>query len=147
MDNDDPELDRNGEPVAWDEVRRDYEGGQLTCNGIAHRYKLKRDQLDKRAKANKWLRPGSDEDIDRRLLIKKALGLLERQMDVLEMGMRNGNAAESKVLSDLIRDIDKLIAIERIEARQESPLKNRGEISELRRKLEARINAITKGQA
>jgi hypothetical protein len=50
-------------------------------------------------------------------------------------------------LSDLIRDIDKLIAIERIEARNESPLKNRGEVSELRRKLEARINAITKGQA
>ena len=41
MDEVDPERDRDGLAVPWEEVRRDYELGRLTRNGIAHRYRLR----------------------------------------------------------------------------------------------------------
>lgn len=145
MDDDDRERDRNGAVVPWASVRADYEAGLLTCNGIAHRYKLRRGQLDQRARANKWSRPGSSQGLDRQLLIARLLGLLERQMDMVEDEMNKGGRAESKVLSDLVRDLDKLIALERAEAGPTGGARQGGEASELRRKLEERINAITKG--
>jgi hypothetical protein len=144
MDEFDPERDRDGNIVPWASVRSDYEAGLLTCNGIAHRYKLRRGQLDQRARSNKWMRPGSSQALDRQLLIARLLGLLERQMEIVESEMENGKRAESKVLSDLVRDLDKLMAIERAEIRPIGT-KSRGEASELRRKLEERINALTKG--
>lgn len=146
MDDYDPERNRDGGYVPWEAVRLDYESGQLTRNGIAHRYRLRRGQLDARARTNKWLRPGSPEEIDRRILIARVQGLLERQMDILEAEMDNGARAESKVLSDLVRDLEKLITIERSEAQHGGATRNRGEVSELRKKLEARIDAITKGR-
>ena len=146
MNDNDPERNRDGGVVPWSSVRSDYEAGLLTRNGIAHRYRLRRGQLDARARANKWLRPGSPEDIDRRILIARVQGLLERQIDILEAEMDSGARAESKALSDLVRDLDKLIAIERSEARHDGPARSRGEVSELRKKLEDRIDAITKGR-
>lgn len=147
MDENDPERNRDGDIVPWASVRADYEAGVLTCNGIAHRYKLRRGQLDARARANKWLRPGSVEALDRRLLIVRLLGLLERQMDMVEAELNKGSTVESKVLGDLVRDLDRLIALERAEARPTGTAHNAGEASELRHKLEERINAITKGLA
>ncbi len=147
MDGFDPERNKNNEVVAWASVRSDYEAGLLTCNGIAHRYKLRRGQLDERARANKWVRPGSAEGLDRQLLIARLMGLVERQIDMVESEMEKGNRAESKVLSDLVRDLDKLIALERAEGGKAGTIRNRGEASEMRRKLEERINAITKGLA
>ncbi|GEM_PF-1011385 len=147
MDDYDPQRNRDGDLVPWDSVRCDYEAGRMTCNGIAHRYKLHRGQLDDRARANKWVRPGSSADIDRRLLIARVLGMLERQIELLEIQMDNGGPAESKVLSDLVRDLDKLISIERAETRYNGAVTDRAEISDIRHKLEARIDAITKGRA
>jgi len=146
MDGYDPQRNRDGGYVPWEAVRLDYESGQMTRNGIAHRYRLRRGQLDAHARANKWLRPGSPEELDRRILIARVQGLLERQMEILEAEMDKGNRAEGKVLSDLVRDLDKLIVIERSEARFDGPTRNRGEISDLRKKLEARIDAITKNR-
>lgn len=146
MDDYDPQRNREGGLVPWDSVRSDYEGGRMTCNGIAHRYKLRRGQLDDRACANKWLRPGDSAGIDRRLLTARLLGILERQIGLLEKQMDEGNPAESKVLSDLVRDLDKLIAIERAESRHAGPVTDRAAVSDIRQKLEARINAITKGR-
>lgn len=146
MDKDDPEQNRDGGYVPWEAVRLDYQAGHMTRNGIAHRYRLRRGQLEARARANKWLRAGSPEDIDRRILIARVQNLLERQMDLLEEEMDNGKRAESKVLSDLVRDLDRLITIERADAPHSGPTRNRGEISDLRKKLEARIDAITKGR-
>ncbi len=147
MDDYDPQRNRDGGLVPWDSVRCDYEAGRMTCNGIAHRYRLHRGQLDDRARANKWVRPGSSQDLDRRLLIARVLGILERQIELLETEMDKGSPAESKVLSDLVRDLDKLIAIERAETRHAGAITNRAEVSDIRHKLEARIDAITKGRA
>ena len=140
MDDNDPERDRDGLAVPWEEVRRDYELGRLTRNGIAHRYRLRRGQLDARARTHKWVRPGSKQALDRQLLIARLLGLVERQMDLVEEEMEKGTRMDSKVLTDLVRDLDKLITMERAEGNTEGMITDPGEASELRRKLDVSHN-------
>ncbi|MFD1252754.1 hypothetical protein DEVEQU_03864 [Devosia equisanguinis] len=139
------ELDRDGRPIAWDAVRRDYEAGYLTCNTIARLHRLRRLQLDNHARKNKWDRAASMV-LDRHILIQKLMALLERQMDILEDGMASGEKVESKVLSDLVRDLDKLIGIEKAEGQRSGHDGETGEMRDLQRKLEARINALTKAK-
>jgi hypothetical protein len=68
-------------------------------------------------------------------------------MELVEMDLNKGSKVDSKVLGDLVRDLDRLIALERAEMRPVGSVRNPGEASELRHKLEERINAITKGLA
>ena len=58
--------------------------------------------------------------------------------------MRAGESREVKVLTDMVRDLDKLIAIEKAEASQQEHETESKEMQDLQRKLEKRINAITK---
>ena len=145
-DSDRTGRDRAGQAVGWDEVRRDYETGVMTCNAIARTYGLRRSQLEVHARRNKWARPGSLL-IDRHILIQKLMGLLERQMDLMEDAMSRGETADSKALSDLVRDLDKLIVIEKAEALRSGHDNDTGEMRDLQRRIEQRINAITKGRA
>ena len=138
--------DREGRAVAWDEVRRDYELGVMTCNAIARHYGLRRSQLEVHARRNKWARPGSLL-IDRHILIQKLMGLLELQMDLLEEIMSKGEKADGKTLTELVRDLDKLIVIEKAEAMRSGHDDDTGEMRDLQRRIEQRINALTKGRA
>jgi hypothetical protein len=137
------EADDTVDDVDWVAVRRDYEAGVLTRNSVAIKYGIARAQVELRAKVNKWKRPYSD-ITDRRILIFKLLALLERQIDQVDEQMRAGESREVKVLTDMVRDLDKLIAIEKAEASQQEHETESKEMQDLQRKLEKRINAITK---
>lgn len=129
--------------VDWVQIRRDYEAGVLTRNAVALKYRLPRAQVELRAQSHKWTRPYSD-ITDRRILIFKLLALLERQIDEVDEQMRAGDIKEVKVLTNMVRDLDKLIAIEKAEAGQQQQETESKEMRDLQRKLENRINAITK---
>jgi hypothetical protein len=129
--------------VDWIAARCDYEAGVLTRNAVALKYGIPRSQIELRAKVNKWQRPYSD-ITDRRILIFKLLALLERQIDQVDEQMRAGESREVKVLTHMVRDLDKLIAIEKAEASQQEQETQSKEMQELQRNLEKRINAITK---
>ncbi|MBD8065344.1 hypothetical protein IC608_07645 [Devosia sp. PTR5] len=131
--------------TGWDRVREDYEAGLVTINAVARSYGLSRGEIEQRARAGGWVRPATLA-LDRRILIHKLMALLERQIDVLEQAMNGPDRIESKMLSDLVRDLDRLITIEKAETGSTNPYEQSGEMSDLRRKLEARINAITKGR-
>lgn len=130
--------------VDWVVVRRDYEAGILTRNAVAIKYDLPWAAVQMRAQTHKWERPYSD-ITDRRILIFKLLALLERQIDQVDEQMRTGAVGEVKVLTNMVRDLDKLIAIERAEAGEQERDVQSKEMQDLQRKLERRINAITKG--
>ncbi len=138
------EADGAADDIDWVAARRDYEAGVLTRNAVAAKYGVPRSQVELRAKVNKWKRPYSD-ITDRRILIFKLLALLERQIDQVDEQMRAGGSREIKVLTDMVRDLDKLIAIEKAEASQQEQETQSKEMQDLQRKLEKRINAITKG--
>lgn len=129
--------------VDWVSIRREYEAGVLTRNAVAIKYDMPRAQIELRSQANKWTRPYSD-ITDRRILIFKLLALLERQIDEVDKQMRAGDIKEVKVLTNMVRDLDKLIAIEKTEAGQQEQETESKEMRDLQRKLEKRINAITK---
>lgn len=69
------------------------------------------------------------------MLVTRLLGLLERQRALVETEMDKGMRVESKVLSDLVRDLDKLMALERTETSRDGALEDAGEAADLRRKL------------
>ena len=130
--------------VDWAAVRRDYEAAETTRNSVARHYGLPLAALENHARRNKWVRTNSDVT-DRRILISKLLALLERQIDGLEAQMTTAGKGEAALLTNMVRDLDKLIAIEKAEADQVAEETETKEMRDLQRKLEKRINAITKG--
>lgn len=124
-------------------IRKDYEAGLMTRNAVADRYSLSLEQLEEHARKNKWVRLQSD-ITDRRILIFKLMALLERQIDQVGEHMKTEGKREAAVLTSMVRDLDKLIAIEKAEAGQAQRETQSKEMQDLQRKLEKRINAITK---
>jgi hypothetical protein len=135
------ERDADGLPIPWDAVRRDFEAGTLTRNAVAKRYRMPFKQLVEYARANKWVRPET-EAVDRQILIFKLLALMERQMDLVSEQMDSGKY-EAGVLGNLVRDLDRLIGIEKAEVRPKPTVTDTREMEMLKRKLEKRIRAIT----
>src|SRR5690554_6226905 len=94
--------------IDWELVRRDYEAGQMTINALRRAHGMPRGQTEGRAKRAKSHRPRSATH-DRKILIHKLMTLLERRLDGLGQKMNDNNTLESKVLSDIVRDLDRLI--------------------------------------
>jgi len=138
------EPDKISSSVAWALVRQDYELGLLTRNSVAVKYGVTLPEIESHARAKKWSRPNS-EVTDRRILIFKLLALLERQIDQVDAMMKQNPTREISVLTNLVRDLDKLIAIEKAETGPMLAAAEDKEMLDLQRKLERRINAITKG--
>lgn len=138
------DCDADGLPIPWDEVRRDFEAGALTRNAVAKRYRMPFNRLVEYAAANKWVRPDTDA-VDRRILIFKLLALLEHQIDLVSEQMDKDGKHEAGVLGNLVRDLDRLIGIEKAEARPKPAATDTREMEMLQRKLEKRIRAITRG--
>ena len=129
--------------VDWVAIRRDYEAGTTTRNAVAMQYGVPLAAIENHARKNKWVRSNSDVT-DRRILIFKLLALLERQIDAMERHMIANGKGEASLLTGMVRDLDKLIAIEKAEADQAAQETETKEMRDLQRKLEKRINAITK---
>lgn len=136
------DTDLSGKEVPWSAVRLDYEAGEMTIFEVVRQYRLRFVQLENHARKNKWVRPAGSLG-DRRILIFKLFGLLERQMELAEAAMANGNKRETATLSELIRSLDGIIALEKASA----PIADDEETedtSDIRRRLEARIHALKK---
>jgi hypothetical protein len=137
------ETGGNADDIDWAPIRRDYEAGVMTRNAVARKHEITLGQIEQRARSSKWLRPNSAV-LDRHILIFKLLALLERQIDQVDGMMNKGGAREVSVLTNMVRDLEKLIAIEKAEAGQAPEGSQSKDMRDLQRKLEKRINAITK---
>lgn len=136
------EFDADGRSILWDLVRADYEAGTRTLNALARHHRIPREVIARRARQNHWVRP-EGEGTDRRILIHKLQALLERMIDAMDESMNGESKQEAAVLSILVRDLEKLIGIEKSEAGRQGTVVTR-EMRDIQKKLEERINAITK---
>jgi len=132
-------------PTDWAAVRVDYEAGLMTRNGVAHKHRLNLWVLERHARAKKWVRDQSD-IADRRIVIFKLMGLLERQIDHLDEQMQTGDKRELAVLHSMVRDLEKLIAIEKAEPEHQHKDTRNKAMSVIHKQLEQRINAITESR-
>lgn len=137
------EFDTDGRRILWELVRADYEAGTRTLNTVARRHRLPRAMIEERARLGRWSRPDG-EKTDRHILIHKLQALLERQIDAMDENMRGDGKQEAAVLSSLVRDLERLIGIEKAESGRQANGVTR-EMRDIQKKLEDRINAITKG--
>lgn len=126
-------------------IRADYEGRALTLNAISRRYEMSLPQLLEHARAQQWQRPDSDL-ADRRILINQLLGLLERQIEQLDMTVATTGDKDVAVLNKLAASLEKLIAMNKAEASgKDADDAESDEVRDIRIKLAKRIDALTKG--
>jgi hypothetical protein len=137
-------TDLSGNEVPWSAVRQDYEAGEMTVFEVVRQYRLRHLQLENYARRNKWVRPGGTE-LDRRVLIYKMFGLLERQMELAELAMDSSDKRETAAPGEMIKSLDKMIALEKASVPAASS-EDAEEMTDIRRRLEARIHALKKGR-
>lgn len=132
--------------AAWKAIRADYESATLTLNSICQIHSLALQDLLARAKASGWRRDGADA-IDRRILINKLLGLLERQIEQLDLtAVAPTSDKDVAVLNKLAASLEKLIAMDKAEASgNRADDEETDEVRDIRIKLAKRIDALTKG--
>lgn len=131
--------------AAWRAIRSDYESATLTLNTICQNHALSLRELLARAKTSGWRRDGADA-IDRRILINKLLGLLERQIEQLDVSTVTPTSDKDvAVLNKLAASLEKLIAMEKAETSGTRADEETDEVRDIRIKLAKRIDALTKG--
>lgn len=115
----------------------------MTLAGIATRHGKAAEDILLHAQKNKW--PSRPEGIDRLILIRRLLALLERQIEHLgKMTKTESGEKEAATLGRLTQNLGRLIALTRAEAQGPEDQVETAEMREIRNKLAERINALTK---
>jgi hypothetical protein len=127
----------------WDRIRTDWISPAVTLAGIADKHDVSAEDILHHAKKSKW--PPRPEGIDALILIRRLLGVLERQIEHLkEMTMTASGEKEAAVLGRLTQNLGKLIDLQKDAARGPEQETETAEMLDLRNKLAERINALTK---
>jgi hypothetical protein len=90
-------------------VRTDYEMSSLTIDAICEKHAISHSTLHEWARNEGWVRR-RPRTIDPNDLLTRMLGLLDRQMTELEIGMNNG-ASQASMLSKLVTTLDKVLQL------------------------------------
>jgi hypothetical protein len=123
----------------WERVRRDFEGRALTEAAICRKHAIDPDELWTHARAAKWQVEHRTSGLDRGILIRQMLGVLERQVARLErIEMTDTGEKEAAVLGRLASTLDKLIELESRNSKAEQPAET-AEMRDIRNKLVKRI--------
>lgn len=127
----------------WDRVRRDWDNPWLTTAKVARRNEVPQEDLLAHAVANKW--PPRPSSLDLQILIRQLLAVLELQIEHLEkVEMTKNGEKEAEVLGKLTANLGKLIDLAKVEARGPAGETETAEMRDIRERLAARINALTK---
>jgi hypothetical protein len=139
---DEPRQNTKIDRSKWDAVRADFESEELTEAGICSKYGVRRDELWRRARTNRWRTVHREGGLDRLILIRQLFGVLERHIRKLEeTEMTEVGEKETTVLGKLVSTMDKLIEIEGRAGRGNGPEETR-EMEDIRNKLARRIDRL-----
>lgn len=132
----------------WVAIRTDYEADELTVEEIAERHRVPLGTLYERRRVEGWpMRRGSSAS-ERSVIISRLFRILDRQAQLLENEMKPSQAKsgekEARVLSNLARTLDKLIAIDTSERKGRGPTRSGRDMAALRRELADRIVKLSK---
>lgn len=129
-----------------DAVQIDYCGDALTVAQVATKHGLRGDAIYAMAKKHGWpLRRTATAKVHRPELIKRMFLLLDRQISLMEETMKSIGDKEVAVLGNLARTLEKLIEIEDAQAPKRATKAHSKDMQDIRRKLEKRIDDLTKG--
>jgi hypothetical protein len=127
-------------PEFWDAVRKDYAGKKLTIRQLLARHDLTQEEFSEARRQRGWKNRDATR-VDRKQIIKRLFGLLDRMLAKLEDKMESAGENEVNVLGRLVHTMGKLIEIEAHTGRTVSPRETR-DMHNIRSKLIARIDEL-----
>jgi hypothetical protein len=131
------------ERARFADVRADFESDTLTDHAICEKHGLPHDRLWMLARSNNWKTGHRGNGLDRTILIRMLLGVLERQIGKVEKAdMTELNEKETTVLGKLVSTLENLIEIEGRNNPAGSQQEETREMRELRNKLAKRIDRL-----
>jgi hypothetical protein len=138
------ELDNPAPGFDWVRVRHGYEVGRMTIKALCTKYGVTADAIQQERERSGWRRRRIATP-NRSSLINRMFRLLDRQITQLEETMAKSGDKEVAVLGNLARTLEKLIEIDDAEQPKRSTKAHSKDMQDIRRKLEKRIDDLTKG--
>jgi uncharacterized protein YjcR len=129
----------------WAAIKSDYEAGGMTVTAVAEKHGVAIAALHAERKRAGWTLRRIVSTTNRTSLIGRMFRLLDRQITQLEETMAKSGDKEVAVLGNLARTLEKLIEIEDAEKPKRSTKAHSKDMQDIRRKLEKRIDDLTKG--
>lgn len=128
--------------VDWEAVRADYEAGEMTRNEIAHRYYIRRAQLDGRIRTHHW-GAGMGTVGERLAIIELLFWAIERHARHLgEMDLSGSGDKEVAVLHKLANSLDRLISLDAKASGVKPNSRQAKELGELRGRIAKRLGEL-----
>ncbi len=133
--------------IDWSAVRQDYESDTMTAVGICLKYGIGHDVLATQARRSKWYGEHRSGGLDRSILVRQLLGVLEKQIKHLQGAeMTTTGEKEAAVLGKLTATLDKLFDLDGKAATNRPGTAHTKEMQELRAKLIKRLEAFKEAQ-
>jgi hypothetical protein len=139
------ELENPAPAFDWAAIRSDYEAGGMKVMAVAVKHGVTVAALRAASKRAGWNLRRVASSTNRSSLISRMFRLLDRQITQLEATMAKSGDKEVAVLGNLARTLEKLIEIEDAEKPKRSTKAHSKDMQDIRRKLEKRIDDLTKG--
>ncbi len=130
----------------WAAIRADYEADILTVTEITDKYHVSGPTLYDHAERENWTLRHPARLMGRKVLVKRLMAMLERQVAHLEARMTGSDDNEVALLGHLARTLEKLVALDNKEETPKPDDKRRRDIDLLRQKLADRIEQLRDNQ-
>lgn len=126
----------------WAAIKADYVADELTVNAICKKHHLTHGVLYRRIAKENWGKRRQSKQSSRTNLVTRLMGLLERQLDQMEINMTGTDDKEVALLGNMVRTLEKLIDLDQKDGDAVGDDKQDRDISDLRDKLAARIDQL-----
>jgi hypothetical protein len=135
-------LDRDGNPIDMVALKADYHTVGMTMVAITIKYNISMRTLNLIRKFEGWQMRHDRAGGSRRRLIGRLFTLLEGQIAKLERKMKTSTDIDGGLIGNLVRDLDKLVSLEKAETPPPEAKREPRDMAEKRKKIARRIDEL-----
>ncbi|WP_156461890.1 hypothetical protein [Rhizobium sp. Leaf321] len=117
-------MPKENKPIDWDGIERDYRAGAMSVRDIARWYSVSHTAINKKAKAEKWLRAEQPKHLDRREPVERLGRPVETSPDLTEKGktLAGRMMDELDAVTSLHGELEDMICAEESDSRRRHAL-------------------------
>lgn len=117
-------MAKENKPIDWDGIEKDYRAGALSVRDIARWYSVSHTAINKKAKAEKWIRAEQPKHLDRREPVERLTKPAEAPADLSEKGkaLAGRMMDELDAVTSLHGELEDMICAEESDSRRRQSL-------------------------
>jgi thioredoxin-like negative regulator of GroEL len=117
-------MPKENKPIDWEGIERDYRAGAMSVRDIARWYSVSHTAINKKAKAEKWVRAEQPKHLDRREPVPRLTPALETTPDLTEKGktLAGRMMDELDAVTSLHGELEDMICAEESDSRRRHAL-------------------------